>query len=183
MTAVMLGGNGGASADPRDDAAQVETTLVEDTMMIPKIGLTAIALGTSLAFSGTTAAAGELAGIWATSDGEAHVEFVSCDSGQCANIVWLQEPQSTIDGKPKRDRNNPDASLRGRPIMGLSILTEIQARPEGGWYAESYNPKDGETHDITLQQVDGGNLKLTGCALGGLICKSFIWRPVVAGAN
>lgn len=152
-------------------------------MMKSSIGLLAFTLAASLAASGAATAADELAGVWATSDGEAHIEFVSCDSGQCANIVWLQEPLSTIDGKPKRDRNNPDASLRGRPIMGLSILTEIQPRPEGGWYAESYNPKDGETHDITLQQVDGGNLKLTGCALGGLICKSFIWTQVPASVN
>lgn len=147
-------------------------------MVAPRRLLSAILLMAAVLLPYGAAHAQELTGTWLTDDGAAHVAFAPCDSGQCGHIVWLAEPMSAIDGKPKRDRYNPDASLQYRPIIGLPILTGIQPRPEGGWFAHSYDPKDGGEHDITVEPTQSGKLKLTGCVLGGLFCKSFIWTPV-----
>ena len=40
----------------------------------------------------------------------------------------------------------------------------------------SYDPRDGETHDITIRlSASGGKIELKGCLLGGLLCDSEIW--------
>ena len=38
-------------------------------------------------------------------------------------IAWLGEPLE--NGKPKVDKNNPSASLKTRPILGLLLLNDL----------------------------------------------------------
>ena len=44
------------------------------------------------------------------------------------------------------------------------------------WEGSLYNPEDGNTYKGILTAQGLLNLKLQGCVLGGLICKSEIWK-------
>ena len=68
----------------------------------------------------------------------------------CGKITWLKEPNyaagDAMAGKPKVDRNNPDASKRARPIMGMNLVWGFKwdgSKWSGG---KIYNPEDGKTY-------------------------------------
>ncbi len=80
--------------------------------------------------------------------------------------------------EPLLDKNNADATKRGRPLMGVTIV--IGMKPSGAheWSGQVYNAEDGKTYTghITMQGTNA--LKLEGCALGGWVCKSQTWSRV-----
>jgi uncharacterized protein (DUF2147 family) len=124
----------------------------------------------------TVAAQGTLDGHWLTQDKRAIVEVAQCGAKECGKIVWVKDPISPTTGKPRRDKNNPDAGLQSRPIIGLATLSQIVPNADGEWDAVSYDPRNGETHDITVRvNTKGNKIELKGCALGGLVCRSEIW--------
>ena len=88
----------------------------------------------------------------------------------CGNIVALKEPISKIDGKPKVDRENPDASKRKRQLIGLPILIGMRPSGENKWKGSIYNPDDGKTYSATVS-LDGNRMKVRGC-VAAILCKS-----------
>jgi uncharacterized protein (DUF2147 family) len=130
-------------------------------------------------------AATTLDGRWLTQDTRAVVEVGPCGAAECGKIVWVKDPINPETGKPRRDKNNPDTALQRRPIMGLATLYNIVPNVEGNWNAVSYDPRNGEEHEITIRLAENGSkIVLRGCALGGLICESEVWTaaPPDSGA-
>lgn len=127
--------------------------------------------GAALAIAAAGPAAADPAGLWTTP--KARVKISDCGGGLCATVVSLKEP-NTPDGQPKVDKNNPDKSKQSRPIVGISILSGM--KPSGDqWQGQIYNPEDGRTYKAYMSE-EGGALKVQGCALGGLACKTQIWK-------
>ena len=60
-------------------------------------------------------------GVWAEGDGGAHIEIAPCGDKLCGRIVWLKQPVDE-NGRPLMDKNNPNPTLRTRPILGLLIM-------------------------------------------------------------
>ena len=114
--------------------------------------------------------ASEAEGIWAMSNGKVTVRVANCGGNLCARIVGLKEPISRIDGKPKIDRENPNPSLRKRPLIGLSILIGMQPAGTGLWKGAIYNPDDGQTYSATVRH-DGRTIKVKGC-VAAVFCKT-----------
>ena len=140
--------------------------------LIPLAAALAIAVG-SLA---PASAAGTLDGRWLTQDKRGIVVIAPCGATECGKIVWVKDPIDPANGKPRRDKNNPDVGLTHRPIIGLATLSNIAANGQGFWDAVSYDPRSGEEHEITIKLANGGaKMVLKGCALGGLICRSEVW--------
>lgn len=136
------------------------------------------------AIAGGALAQGSLEGRWLTQDKRAIVEVGDCGNGECGKIVWVKDPVDPTTGKPRRDKNNPDAGLQHRPILGLATLYGIKPAGQGSWNAVSYDPRNGEEHDITIRLLAGGSkIELKGCALGGLICRSEMWTQAPATAS
>ncbi len=131
------------------------------------------------------AAARSLEGRWLTQEGRAIVEIAPCKDGaktHCGRILWVKDPINPETGKPRRDKNNPDASLQNRPIIGLQSLWNIVPNVEGAWNAVSYDPRNGEEHEITMTpNTDVSKIVLKGCGLGGLICRSQTWTKAPEG--
>lgn len=133
-----------------------------------------LALAACLVATPAAFAAGGLEGRWLTQDKEAIVEVGDCQGSTCGKIVWLKTPIDPDTGKPFRDGNNSDEKLQRRPILGLPTLMKIEPA-KGGWTAISYDPREGEEHDITIKLTGGGTIVLRGCGLGGLVCLSETW--------
>ena len=145
--------------------------------LIPVAAALAIVVG-SLA---PASAADTLDGRWLTQDKRGIVVIAPCGATECGKIVWVKDPIDPANGKPRRDKNNPDMGLTHRPIIGLATLYKIVANGEGFWDAVSYDPRSGEEHEITIKLASGGtSMVLKGCALGGLVCRSEVWTPAPA---
>lgn len=132
--------------------------------------IAALAAPIALAGAMTSAEAAEPNGVWAMENGKVTVKVGNCGANLCARIVGLKEPISKIDGKPKVDRENPDPSLRSRPLMGLSILIGMKPTGKGEWKGAIYNPDDGKTYSATVKH-SGSKMKVKGC-VASIFCKT-----------
>ncbi|HZP77098.1 MAG TPA: DUF2147 domain-containing protein [Pseudolabrys sp.] len=133
------------------------------------------ALGAVLLLSASPARAADPTGQWITQNGKAHVLIGKCGDALCGSIISLKEPIEPATGKPKTDKNNADASKRSRPVIGVHIVLGMKPAGDGLWKGEVYNAEDGKTYSGNLTFTGGSSLKLEGCALGGLICKTQTW--------
>ncbi|HSH98975.1 MAG TPA: DUF2147 domain-containing protein, partial [Reyranella sp.] len=91
----------------------------------------------------------------------------------CGTVRWLWE---AVDekGRPRLDTQNPEASLRSRPLVGVSILSGLTLAPGGGWSGRIYNPEDGQTYRATLRPTATDALLVKGCVL--FVCRKQTWR-------
>jgi uncharacterized protein (DUF2147 family) len=115
-------------------------------------------------------------GTWHTDGGTATVRIASCGPELCGTIVALKEPNDPATGRPKTDKNNPDASKRNRPVVGIMIV--LGMKPSGTpdkWNGQVYNAEDGKTYTGSITMQGPRTLKLEGCVLGGLFCKGQTW--------
>lgn len=134
----------------------------------PTAVLLAALLATPLAGAGT-AQAQDVAGTWLTEGGTSRVRISPCGSARCGTIVWTVAEA--------RDVNNPDPARKARNLVGVRMISD--AKPDGGtWTGQLYNPLDGRTYTGKMRLKGPGQLELSGCVLGGLICKSQTWSKV-----
>lgn len=100
-----------------------------------------------------------------------------CEDRLCGHIYWLKKPLA--NGRPKRDRHNPDARLRDRPLCGLRILSGFKRTGDRIWSAgQIYNPSDGRTFSSTMTLEGDGGLRISGYVGLSLFGKTVEWvRP------
>jgi len=134
------------------------------------------AVAIAFALVGLTAPAlADPAGTWVTEGGKSHVRVVHCGGNLCGTIVWLKEPNDPETGKPKTDKNNPDAGKRGRPIVGVAIMSNMKPNGANKWSGDGYSPEEGKNFSGTFTEQGPNSARLEGCALGGLVCKGQNW--------
>lgn len=131
---------------------------------------TLAALGWALTLA-TPAAAGDATGTWVRPNGASQISITNCGGNLCGKIAWLKTPRN--------DTQNPDASKRDRPLVGVQIIRGMQptGKPDQ-WKGKLYNAEDGKTYTGYVQLSGANKMKLEGCVLGGLICKGETWTRV-----
>ena len=107
-------------------------------------------------------------GFWLTESKESQVEIYKSAQGTYeGKLVWIKDPLDE-NRMPKRDKENPDNTLRNRPLLGLLLLKdftydESSKEWKGGTI---YDPQNGRTYDAYMW-FDGSNqLKIKGFVLG-----------------
>jgi uncharacterized protein (DUF2147 family) len=122
-------------------------------------------------------------GTWVTGDGDAHVQIVKHGDVYDGSIVWLKEPNYPADdkmaGKPKVDRENPDQSLKSRPVLGLPLIQGFKYAGDGVWSdGHIYDPKSGKLYSCKMTLMMDGRLKVRGYVGISLFGRTDIWvRP------
>jgi len=129
-----------------------------------------------------------IVGVWATEpdpeDGNAHVEVRKEGDRYFGTIIWLEKPEYAADdrmaGQPKVDRENPDAALRERSIIGLPILSDFRFAGDGEWDKGTiYDPDNGKTYKCVARLADDGNtLKVRGFVGFSLLGRTTEWTRV-----
>ena len=125
----------------------------------------------SVVLSGLAWADEGASGVWKLSSGKVTVRIAPCGSNLCGAIVGLAKPLDT-KGRPKVDKRNPNTSLRGRPLMGLTILANMKAAGDNTWRGTIYNADDGRTYS-SYMKLSGNNMKVKGCV--GPFCKTMVF--------
>jgi uncharacterized protein (DUF2147 family) len=95
-----------------------------------------------------------ISGIWYNTEKTAKVEILKKGSAFIGKIVWLKDPNP--GGKPAVDKDNLDAKLKSRPLMGLNLLEGLKF-DSGMWEDGTiYDPKTGKTYScqVTLKSKD-----------------------------
>lgn len=130
-----------------------------------------------IAASLSSAVAQDVIGKWKLDDGSAIVEVYQEGSAYNGKIIWLSDPNGP-DGKPAKDYNNPDKSLRSRQLIGLNMLCGL--KKNGGEYTGGsiYDPGNGKTYNCSMK-VEGDVLHVRGSLdKRGLLGRTMDWFRV-----
>lgn len=113
------------------------------------------------------AMAANVEGRWLTQDRKGIVEIAPCGGKLCGKVKRVLDPKA-----PATDINNPEPQLRGRPMIGLDVLSGFA--PFGKtWKGMIYDPKGGKTYRSIIRLNADGTLNVKGCIL--FFCQAQTW--------
>jgi len=104
-------------------------------------------------------------GTWLNPKKSVKVQTGGCGDKLCGWVVWANS-QATADAH--------DAGID--KLIGVALLQDYHATGPGRWQGRVYVPDMGKTYYSTIRQLDPNSLKISGCILGGWICKSQTWQ-------
>jgi uncharacterized protein (DUF2147 family) len=137
--------------------------------MLPIVATTAL----MLLFSAQAPASASIEGLWRNPIGSAIIRLAPCGRAYCGTVVWASA------------RGKREASTSTSDIVGTTVLTSVKPAAANRWTGQLFIPDDNLHVTATLQLRGDRELKLTGCALLGLFCRSQIWtrtdEPLPAG--
>ncbi len=127
----------------------------------------AIALVAAGILCGAAPARTPIDGEWENPGHSVKVRTGACGEELCGWVSWAS------------DKAISDARKGGtQQLIGTAILRNYKARGAGRWQGEVFVPDMGSTFYSTLSQIDNDQIKVSGCILHGLICKSQLWHRV-----
>lgn len=133
----------------------------------------AMALGLSFFYTAASAQAADVNGIWLTESQTAKIEVSDCGNKKCGTLVWMSEP-THADGSPKLDTQNPDESLRTKPLIGTKIIWDMAEDGPNAWSGgKIYKADDGDVYKSKMSLNADDTLGVSGCVL--FICKEQTW--------
>jgi len=110
----------------------------------------------ALAATTGSALADDILGAWLRPDGTAKVKFEPCDDSLCGVIVWLK----------------PGAETKAQ--LGQRVFFDVKPDGAGAWTGKAVSVDGGKTFSGQMA-VSGPALTISGCLIGGFICKSAVW--------
>lgn len=87
-------------------------------------------------------------------------------------VAWEKTPGGI-------DKNNPDATKKARPTLGIVTLLDMKKNAANDkWAGQVYNAKDGKFYKSTIKLGDTADeLEIEGCVLG-FLCGGQTWTRV-----
>jgi hypothetical protein len=83
-------------------------------------------------------------------------------------------------GKPLHDARNENVSMRDRPIMGMSLFSNMTQTDQDTWVGSVYNPEEGKFYtDVKVTLVSSRQIVLKGCK-AWLLCGEKVWTRTSA---
>jgi len=134
---------------------------------------------TLLAAMPTAAQSQTPAGVWLHANKRIQVAIAPCGARLCGKIVWFRWPNDA-QGVPLVDLKNRNPALRGRPLLGLTVLRDLRrADGERAWEGgRIYNPDDGVDYRALMTIQDDGTLRVRAYVLLPALGKTLIWTRV-----
>jgi len=102
---------------------------------------------------------------WINPYNDVKVEIGDCDGKLCGWVVWAT-PEAQAEA---REAGTPN-------LVGTQLLQNYHETGPNAWEGHVFVPDLGRTFYSTITKPDENTLKISGCVLGGLICKSQIWH-------
>jgi len=102
-------------------------------------------------------------GLWKNPSGTAIIEIAPCGSLLCGKVAWASE------------RGQREASRGAPQVVGTTVLTGLESAQNNRWTGTLFIPDDNIHVSAKLELIGNRQLKLTGCALIGLFCRTQTW--------
>lgn len=114
-------------------------------------------------------AAPSLEGDWRNPNGSVIVAIAPCGEALCGHVKWAS------------DKAQADARRGGTdPLLGAELLSGFVPKGEGRWKGRLFVPDLNKRSKAELRQVGPDQVKIIGCAIGRLVCKSEVWTRTEA---
>jgi uncharacterized protein (DUF2147 family) len=116
-----------------------------------------------------------IVGRWYTENDRSIIEIWKAGSTFSGKVVWARD-SADEKGQMKLDKNNPNAALRSRVVVGSQIMSEMKFI-DGEWQdGKIYDPESGNIYSCKAKMV-GQNLELRGYVMGlPFLGRSQMWR-------
>jgi uncharacterized protein (DUF2147 family) len=101
-------------------------------------------------------------GQWKNPIGSAIIAIAPCGDVLCGKVVWASA------------RGQREASTSTSHVVGTVVLTGLKPT-DHRWTGTLFIPDDNVHVAARLELLGSRQLKLTGCALAGLFCRTQIW--------
>ena len=108
-------------------------------------------------------------GNWGNPNGSVIIAIAPCGEALCGTVQWASE-------KAKADARRGGTD----PLIGAQLLSGLAPKGAGHWNGRLLVPDLNKRSRVALHQMKPDQLKITGCAVGRLLCKSQLWRRVEA---
>ena len=132
-----------------------------------------------------------IVGVWKTEPNEdgaySHIEVFEEAGRYNGRIIWLSSPLYGDDepegppGQPRIDKENPDDSLRERPLLGMDLMRGFQHNGKNKWEdGRIYDPESGKEYRGKVTMLDPDTLELFGYVKVGFVKlgRDTIWNRV-----
>ena len=124
-----------------------------------------LAVTTMLAQPGGTG----LEGYWRNPSGSVVISIAPCAEAMCGRVQWAS------------DRALADARRGGTdPLVGVELLSGFVLDGENRWRGRLFVPDLKRISKAEVRQLGPNQVKVTGCAVGRLVCKSQVWTRMEA---
>lgn len=135
-------------------------------MRVATIGLAMLLAGAAGAVGAAAQQPSErpIYGVWLDHHKAVKVETESCGSSLCGKIVWAT-PQAREEAKEAGTDS----------LIGLEVLSDYHQTSAGTWEGRVFVPDMKRKFYSRIEQQGPDKLKISGCILGGLLCKSQYW--------
>jgi uncharacterized protein (DUF2147 family) len=109
-----------------------------------------IMVSISLLSTVVKAQADKIEGLWYNDVKSGKILITKDHDGKfVGKVVWLKEPLK--NGKPKVDELNEDPKLRGRPRLGLQVLSNFEKDGDNKYTGGTiYDPLNGKTYSCKI---------------------------------
>jgi uncharacterized protein (DUF2147 family) len=138
--------------------------------MVSRIFIAVTTAFAALTAQTATAQGPGVEGVWSNPKGTVQVRTGACGDKLCGVVVYAS-PKAQADAK----------KAGAEPLIGTTLLRGYRATGSAQWAGQVYVPDRRASYYSTIQLVDAQTLKVSGCVLGGLICKSQLWHRVPGG--
>jgi uncharacterized protein (DUF2147 family) len=129
--------------------------------------------------------ADDIVGDWMVASRDAVVRISDHNGVYEGSLVWLLRSKYGIQDGAERfghlivDLHNPNPALRDRPLLGLTMLTDLKFDGRDGWDGgHVYNSQDGHTYGAKVTLLNHETLKLRGFLGIPLLGGSTLWTRV-----
>lgn len=115
----------------------------------------------------TALPAASVFGTWSNPSGTLAVRTAACGAGLCGSIVWANA--KALD----------DARKAGvTRLIGTELLQNYRPAGPGVWKGRVYVPDMGHSFSSRIVQDRPNQLTISGCLIGGFLCRSQQWRRI-----
>ena len=110
-----------------------------------------------------------LEGNWSNPSGSVITTIAPCGDAMCGRVQWAS------------DKAIADARRGGTStLVGTELLSGLTQKGEGRWRGRIFVPDMQKRSTVELRQTGPDQIRVTGCAVGRILCKSQVWiRSIV----
>jgi len=105
-------------------------------------------------------------GIWVNPRHTLAVQTAACETGGLCGAIVRAAAEAQADA---RDAGVPQ-------LIGLQLLQDYRPARKGVWSGRVYVPDMGRSFSSRIEQTSPDALKISGCLVGGFLCKSQTWQ-------
>lgn len=145
--------------------------------MIKNLLLASLLLATSTTAFAANHQASDIAGVWQTESG-GYVQIYKQGETYDGKIV------GSSDGKSRYDKQNPDEAKKGRRLLGVNLLNDLQYEGDGSYDGgHIYDPNNGKTYKAKATLTGPDTLEARDYIGISLLGKSQDWKRIDPGAE